>query len=432
MFSLLFNYGIGVCLEKKNSLYFGKRFFLIIGIFVNLSLLAYFKYTNFFIGNISFLIGEQLSSLNIIFPLGISFLTFKQIAYLVDIYKKKCELKNFLNYSLFVTFFPQVILGPIIRHQESSSQFDLLGKQSFLYENIVKGVLVFSIGFFKKMVIADTLSSISIASKEFDIGPALTFFDAWIISLSYTFQLYFDFSGYTDMAIGSALLLGIKLPENFNSPYKAVNLQDFWRRWHITLSSFLRDYIYIPLGGSKKGKSKTYFNLLLTFILGGLWHGAGWTFIFWGLLHGFGLVIHRLWKNLGYKMNSILGWFITFNFVNFCWVFFKADNWNDAIKILKGMFMLNKITLPYSFEKNFSFFANLKIFVFGDWITLEGIKYTVIFSLIPMIAFIFFKNTDQIRNNFKPSLYLALFCAFIFSCAFLSFNKAQDFLYVNF
>ncbi|MDX4070079.1 MBOAT family O-acyltransferase, partial [Aliarcobacter skirrowii] len=174
----------------------------------------------------------------------------------------------------------------------------------------------------------------------------LNLIEAWATSLSYTFQLYFDFSGYTDMAIGIALLFNIKLPINFNSPYKALNIQDFWRRWHITLSRFLRDYVYIPLGGNKKGSFRTYSNLLATFVIGGLWHGAGWTFVFWGFLHGLALVIHRAWTNLGFKMNTILAWFITFNFVNIAWIFFRAKEWDDAIKVLSSMFSLDNVVLP--------------------------------------------------------------------------------------
>ncbi len=250
---------------------------------------------------------------------------------------------DFLNYALFVTFFPQLIAGPIVHHKEMMPQFASRWNMVKRYKNIALGLFIFSIGLFKKVVIADTFAVW--ATAGFDTATTLNLIEAWATSLSYTFQLYFDFSGYTDMAIGIALLFNIKLPINFNSPYKALNIQDFWRRWHMTLSRFLRDYIYIPLGGNRKGEFRTYTNLLATFLIGGLWHGAGWTFIFWGFLHGLALVIHRVWQSLGFKMNKILAWFITFNFVNMAWIFFRAKEWDDAIKVLSGMFSLDNVVI---------------------------------------------------------------------------------------
>jgi D-alanyl-lipoteichoic acid acyltransferase DltB (MBOAT superfamily) len=275
--------------------------------------------------------------MNLALPLAISFYTFQQIAYLVDSYRNETKSYNFLNYAVFVTFFPQLIAGPIVHHAEMMPQFANLKNKIKNYYNIALGLFIFSIGLFKKVIIADTFAVY--ATQGFDVAEKLNMLEAWITSLSYTFQLYFDFSGYTDMAIGVALLFNIKLPMNFFSPYKAKNIQDFWKRWHITLSRFLKDYIYIPLGGNRKTSIRTYTNLFTTFVLGGIWHGAGWTFVFWGILHGLALVVHRLWKKLGFKMNVVLAWFITFNFINIAWVFFRAVNFESAIKVLKGMFM---------------------------------------------------------------------------------------------
>ena len=234
-------------------------------------------------------------------------------------------------------------------------QFANLKNRVINYKNIALGLFIFSIGLFKKVVIADSFAVW--ATNGFDKAAVLNLFEAWATSLSYTFQLYFDFSGYCDMAIGAALLFNIKLPINFNSPYKALNIQDFWRRWHITLSRFLRDYIYIPLGGNRKGRLRTYANLMATFIIGGIWHGAGWTFVFWGFLHGVALVIHRIWSELGFKMNKFLAWFITFNFINITWVFFRAKEWDDALKVLKGMFGLSGIVLPNFLEAKLVFLS---------------------------------------------------------------------------
>jgi len=245
---------------------------------------------------------------------------------------------------VFVTFFPQLIAGPIVHHKQMMPQFSMMKNEVINYRNISMGLFIFSIGLFKKVVIADTFAIW--ANLGFDTATTLSLFEAWATSLSYTFQLYFDFSGYTDMAIGLALLFNIKLPVNFNSPYKSTTIQDFWRRWHITLSNFLRDYIYIPLGGSRQGNFSTYNNLMATFLIGGIWHGAGWTFVFWGFLHGIALVIHRAWSLLGYKLWNWFAWFITFNFINITWVFFRAKEWGDAVKVLDGMFSLDYIVLP--------------------------------------------------------------------------------------
>ena len=203
------------------------------------------------------------------------------------------------------------------------------------YRNIAIGLFIFSIGLFKKVVIADTFAAW--ATAGFDTAETLNLIEAWAASLSYTFQIYFDFSGYTDMAIGAALLFNIKLPINFNSPYKATNIQDFWRRWHITLSRFLRDYVYIPLGGNRRGEFRIFANLMITFVIGGIWHGAAWTFVFWGLLHGMALVIHRIWAGLGLRMWHWSAWLTTFIFINATWVFFRAKEWDDAVKVLSGM-----------------------------------------------------------------------------------------------
>ena len=319
--SVLFNYIIGVSLSKRSDhTQIRKKQLLAFGIIFNIFLLGYFKYADFFIHNVNYISNTNFPTLGLVLPLAISFFTFQQITYLVDSYKKETKEHDFLNYAVFVTFFPQLIAGPIVHHKEMMPQFANVRNKVKNYKNIVLGIFIFSIGLFKKVVIADTFALW--ATHGFDVANTLNIFEAWATSLSYTFQLYFDFSGYTDMAIGAALLFNIKLPINFNSPYKALNIQDFWKRWHITLSRFLRDYVYIPLGGNRKGKYRVYSNLLVTFLIGGLWHGAGWTFIFWGFLHGVAMAVHRVWKELNFTVNKYLAWFVTFNFLNASWVFF--------------------------------------------------------------------------------------------------------------
>lgn len=305
------------------------------GIVANLLLLGYYKYTDFLLGNVNTLFGTSLILPHIALPLAISFFTFTQIVYLVDSYRGETAEYDLLNYSLFVTFFPHLIAGPIVHHRQIMPQFTSRWTLVRRYSNILKGLFIFSIGFFKKVVIADSFAVWVTAG--FDDGQTLNFFAAWATSLSYSFQLYFDFSGYCDMAIGASLLFNIWLPINFNSPYKALDIQDFWRRWHITLSSFLRDYLYIPLGGNRYGEYRTYLNLFITFVLGGLWHGATWMFVIWGAMHGAALVIHRFWKRLQCPLPPWLAWGMTFLFVNTAWVFFRAKTLDDAFRLLRGM-----------------------------------------------------------------------------------------------
>lgn len=427
--SMLFNYSIGRSLVKKEKKV-SKKSLLIFGIIANLSLLGYFKYADFFIENLNYTLNTSVSQLNLLLPLAISFFTFQQIAYLVDSYKKETKEYDFLNYALFVTFFPQLIAGPIVHHKEMMPQFANVRNKIKNYKNIALGLFIFSIGLFKKVVIADTFAVW--ANNGFDNAEVLNFFEAWATSLSYTFQLYFDFSGYCDMAIGIALLFNIKLPINFNSPYKALDIQDFWRRWHMTLSRFLRDYIYIPLGGNRKGNFRTYTNLMTTFILGGLWHGAGWTFVFWGFLHGAALSIHRVWQKVGFTLPKVLAWFITFNFVNIAWVFFRAKEWDDAIKVLSGMAGLTGIIIKKKLEEKLSFLSHYGV-EFGEVMKYVGdgsnsFKLILISFIIVMV----FKNTMESLHSSKLN-YKILFVSIIcFIWGTLSLNRISEFLYFNF
>jgi len=338
--SICFNFTVGTRLPRFRPGIM--RWWILAGsIAANLGLLGYFKYANFFVENVNWVCDAGWGPMPVIIPLGISFFTFTQIAYLVDCYRGKVEEYSFLNYALFVTFFPHLIAGPILHHADMMPQFKSRWTLPIRYRNILLGLIIFSIGLFKKVVIADTFAIW--ANAGFDVTNRLDFFSAWTTSLSYTFQLYFDFSGYSDMAIGSALLFNIWLPINFNSPYKALDIQDFWRRWHITLSRFLRDYLYFPLGGSRHSTARTLFNIMVTFVLGGLWHGASWMFIIWGVMHGAALVIHRLWGFLRISLPTELSWLITFNFINIGWVFFRAKTLHDAQKVLKGMVDLGSV-----------------------------------------------------------------------------------------
>jgi D-alanyl-lipoteichoic acid acyltransferase DltB (MBOAT superfamily) len=284
------------------------------------------------------------------------------------------------------------------------------------YRNIFAGSFIFSAGLFKKIVIADSFAIF--ATHGFDNALTLTTLESWVTSLSYTFQLYFDFSGYTDMAIGAALLFNIKLPINFNSPYKAVNIQDFWRRWHITLSRFLRDYIYIPLGGNRKGKFFTYFNLMFTFVVGGFWHGAGWTFIIWGALHGSALIIHRIWSDTGIKINVFISWFITFNFINVTWVFFRAETWNDAINILYLMFGVRSVD-------GFSFL---------EVITKIDVPFMLVIMIGSIVGCFCLNNLNFLHKKISPSVgYQILFVLIMLvDLLYIGSIQPKEFLYFDF
>ena len=429
--SMLFNYSLGRELSKNQKVkkHYNKKTLLSIGITLNLLLLGYFKYYDFFIENFNMVFGTHIPLLHLLLPLAISFYTFQQIAYLVDSYRSETKEYDFLNYAVFVTFFPQLIAGPIVHHSEMMPQFAKVKNKIKNYHNIALGLFIFSMGLFKKVAIADTFAIW--ATRGFDTTEQLDMMLAWITSLSYTFQLYFDFSGYTDMAIGVALLFNIKLPINFNSPYKATSIQDFWRRWHITLSRFLKDYIYIPLGGNRKGEGRTYFNLFATFVLGGIWHGAGWTFVFWGVLHGTVLVIHRLWQSLGFKLNSIVAWFITFNFINIAWVFFRAKEFDDALKVLHGMFF-GTLILPGSFESKFTALKGLGVTFGGGWLTeIYRDPFILLWLILAFIGVIFVKNSMEWKDSFKPNYFYLTSTILLFLSIFL-LSRKSEFIYFNF
>ncbi|MCV0423871.1 MAG: MBOAT family protein [Roseibium sp.] len=350
--SVVVNYGFHRVLRQIRD-----RFILIAGIAFNLALIAVFKYADFFIGNANLISGSEIPLLHLVLPLAISFFTFQQISFLIDTYKGDISECDFPRYMLFVVFFPQLIAGPIVMQKETIPQFRLPVFKNKLVLNLAVGSTLFAIGLFKKIVLADGIAPY--ANSVFNLAETTSgvpFEAAWIGALAYTFQLYFDFSGYCDMALGLARLFGIRLPVNFNSPYKATSISDFWRRWHITLSHFLRDYLYIPLGGNRTGPIRRYANLMITMLLGGLWHGASWTFVFWGGLHGAYLAINHGWSALAEKgyipailprpVGNILSRGVTLLAVVVAWVFFRAESFSGASNILAGMTGLSTVYEP--------------------------------------------------------------------------------------
>lgn len=365
--SIVFNYTTGLLL---NAIIESKRkIILILGIAANVLLLAYYKYAEFFIDNISVFLEYEVEFKTVVFPVAISFFTFQQIAYLVDVYRNGQGERNILQYLLFISFFPQLIAGPIVYYREMHPQFSKTIFR-FSYSHCAIGITFFALGLFKKVVLADNLALY--ADPVFllaETGSSIDFFPAWQGALAYTFQIYFDFSGYSDMAIGIARIFGFWLPINFYSPYKAANIIEFWHRWHITLSRFLREYIYFPLGGSRKGIYRKQTNLMVTMLLGGLWHGAGWTFVAWGGLHGLYLIINHTWRSFNFleKLKvrpytfflPCMSYSITFIAVVCSWVFFRAESFSGAVSMVSGLANFSSIAFTENISKDMVYQINL-------------------------------------------------------------------------
>jgi alginate O-acetyltransferase complex protein AlgI len=394
------------------------------GIIFNLGVLCYYKYTDFIIGNLNDYTGSFFLLQHVILPIGLSFYTFEQIACLVDSYRGEVKRGRFIEYCVFVSFFPRLIAGPIVRYQEIIPQFETNENYRLHYANLSVGLTIFFIGLFKKVVLADSIAIYAnIAFEAAGKGVPLTLWEAWLGALAYTFQLYFDFSGYTDMAIGLARMFNIVFPLNFYSPYKAKNIIEFWRSWHMTLSRFLRDYIYIPLGGNRRGKIRRYVNVMVTMLLGGLWHGAGWTFVLWGGLHGIYLVINQVWHNvitgIGFRVSDRYQWLtnlcaqgLTFLAVVAAWVLFRAKTVPEAMAVFNGM-MGNHITMPRLLMD--------KLGGIGEILVTKGVTFTGAFpNLLPLfpggprnalLIFVisvlvvwFLPNTNELMSHYKPAL----------------------------
>lgn len=349
--SICFNFVVGRRIGANRS-----RAWLTFGVSANLLLLAYYKYAGFLVTNVNALTGSHWDLGQIILPIGISFFTFTQIAFLVDAYAKGVREPRFVHYGLFVTYFPHLVAGPVLHHAQMMPQFALSKTYRFDFTNFGVGLGIFAIGLFKKVVLADGISPYADAVfNAADGGLAITVEEAWLGALAYTLQLYFDFSGYSDMAVGLSWMLNIKLPFNFNSPYRATNISEFWRCWHISLSSFLRDYLYIALGGNRQGEARRYANLLTTMVLGGLWHGASWSFVLWGTLHGLYLVVQQLWARWvrcegqsgrgaapqASRFGSLLSWAVTMLAVIVAWVLFRATTLEGATTVYAAMLTLD-------------------------------------------------------------------------------------------
>lgn len=465
--SILGNFGLATVMLNKRRDKGALAGWTSLGIAGNLLVLGWFKYAGFLTLNLNAILSDSVPAINVLLPIGISFYTFQQIAFLVDVGRGEVdrdELK-FSSYAAFVCFFPQLIAGPIVHHKEVMGQYSSSKFGRISAHNVGLGSAIFAVGLFKKMILADW--SGGYATPAFDAAAAGTILspvEAWVGALSYTLQLYFDFSGYSDMAIGLAFIFGVRLPINFSSPYKTTSIIEFWRCWHITLSRFLKNYLYIPLGGNKHGPQRRYTNLFIVMILGGLWHGAGWTFIAWGALHGIFLIINHAWRHL--KEHSVrrpptrLGlfgsWCMTFTAVVFAWVVFRSQDFTTAWSIWQSMLGLNGLLLPdwimslsgYSEKElkemgwHFGKMFENQIYYYqdpiGPWL------------ILTLVVALFFPNTQEffgssypalrrdedafrstkIRWKNQPRSWIAI--GVLAGFAFLSITQVQQFLYFQF
>ncbi len=417
--SIAFNFAIAAALRRGAG-----GGVLAFGVAANLALLGVYKYADFFLANAAWLAGEPPRLLRLALPLGISFFTFTQIAYLVDVYRRKAQEPHFVNYALFVTFFPHLLAGPIIHHSEMMPQFAQTTNKRPQWDNLAAGLFLLTIGLVKKVLLADTFAPI--ADAGFAAPATLAAPAAWVAVLAYTMQIYFDFSGYTDMALGAARMFNIRLPINFDSPYRATDIREFWHRWHITLSRFLREYLYIPLGGNRHGDARTAANVLATFLLGGLWHGAAWTFVLWGLLHGIAMVVCRAWQRRGAPLPPLLAWATTFLFVTVSWVFFRATSLDNALAMLQAMAGANGAAGAAT----------------AAWLAQTAAKLGELLELPPAwalalpaagLAVVWLRaNSNALAARFRPTLASGALCAVALPLCVLQLARVTPFLYFNF
>jgi alginate O-acetyltransferase complex protein AlgI len=391
-------------------------------------LIAYYKYAGFFIRTANDVAGLDYAIPHIILPLGISFYTFTQIAYLVDAYREDLRGYDFLTYNLFISFYPQLIAGPLLLHKELMPQLQSRALFRFSADDLIVGLAWFFLGLGKKVLLADTVAPL--AAGAFDNPQETTFFGAWFGVLAYTLQLYFDFSGYSDMAIGLSRMFGVQLPMNFNSPYKAVSIIDFWRRWHMTLSRFLRDYLYVALGGNRHGQVRRFVNLMLTMLLGGLWHGAGWNFIIWGGLHGAYLIVNHGWRHAGLPMPKLLGWLITMLAVIVGWVFFRAASASDAVQLLLAMVGLNGFELPTAWLQLMpGTWRERPELRFNDM--LPSLSDQLLILALAAVA-VGMPNSQTLMMHFQRTSRMAWACGLLATFCLLSMNQVSEFLYFQF
>jgi alginate O-acetyltransferase complex protein AlgI len=409
-----------------------KKLHLIATLAVNIGILFYYKYFDFFIDNINVMFKADFVMHHLILPLGISFFTFQQISYIIDSYRGEVPNYYFWDYALYVTFFPQLIAGPIVLHGEMLPQFADTSKKQINYENLSKGIMAFSFGLAKKVLLADTFGKA--VNWGYGNVELLDSTNALLVSLFYTFQIYFDFSGYSDMAIGLGLMFNISLPKNFNSPYRALTITDFWKRWHMTLTRFFTRYVYFPLGGNRCGNIRTYFNIFFVFLVSGLWHGANWTFVLWGAIHGIFSLITKAFERTFDNLFSALNWLITFSFVNIAWIYFRADSFEQANQILKSILSFNFGEINESIVMEFFSISDFKVLSkLSSIVILSDTKMCMLLlTLLSLLLVSLTKNTNERIEVFKPTALNSCISIILVVWCVISFSGVSTFLYFNF
>lgn len=430
--SIFCNFILSKQIEKNLQNIKLKKVFLSAGIIFNIGIIFYFKYFNFFMENVNVIFRTDYVFKEILMPLGISFFTFQQISYLVDSTRGETKNYSFVDYALFVSFFPQLVAGPIVFHDEILPQFKDSLRKKINQGNIAKGLWIISVGLAKKVLIADVIAKG--VNYGFENTDLLSTADAWLVVLCYTLQIYFDFSGYCDMAIGIAKMFNIDLPLNFNSPYKATTVTDFWKRWHMTLTRFLTKYLYIPLGGNRKGFARTLCNILIVYLISGLWHGAAWTFIVWGLMHGIVRVFERItWKYIE-KIPGIIRTVFTFVFINITWVIFRATSIENAFQMYRKMFTWNGAKFSNALMEQFDIleltYIEEHIHALQNFVAAHT---WVNMSVIVAIAiFIVFGTRNCYEKDFKPTIINAITTIILLVWSVISLSGFSEFLYFNF
>ncbi len=417
--SILFNYMMGYFIQKNSSPGI-KKALLIFAVAGNLSLLCYYKYFNFLIETINSFNFTHFDTMKVLLPLGISFFTFQQISYITDTYKGEAKQTNIIDYSLFVSFFPQLIAGPICMYKELIPQFQDVAKKVINRENIYKGIFLITIGLFKKVMLADNFTGFIQDVMHYE--SMTEFYTSWAFSFSIALQGYFDFSGYCDMALGLGALFNIELPINFDSPYKSKDISDYWRRWHITMGRFLKYHVYIPMGGSRRGELRTYWNLFFVFLVTGIWHGANWPCILYGTINGIFVSINKLWKKTNIQMNDKLAIFITFITMVFIAPLVMIKQVHQYFLSVKSMLGINTQFIPATID-NFNF-------VFSN----PQLKLNIILFIASFIIIFCFKNSNELAPKYvsTKNIYITILLACVFIVSVLSITKGSEFIYFNF
>lgn len=430
--SILINYSITTVMSKAASIRM-RKICLCVGILLNIGILFYFKYYDFFTQNVNAVLKTDFVLLNLVLPLGISFYTFQQLSYVIDVYKRECENYSLLEYAAYVSFFPQLIAGPIVYHSELIPQFQDANNKKLNFENLSKGLYAFSLGLAKKVLIADTFSFI--VNIGYENISQLNTPSSFLVMVCYSLQIYFDFSGYCDMAYGIGYMLNIKLPVNFNSPYKADSVSDFWDRWHMTLTRFFTKYIYIPLGGNRKGKARTYLNILIVFLISGLWHGANWTFILWGALHGILSVFEKMTGIASLKIPKMVKTALTFLIVTFLWSLFRASSLTQAASLLSQLFHGGFGAIYSPITDKFLSLVEISILYragLGNFMTAHPWFLLTAFVILTVSACFIMKNTQEKTDHLKFTTGKFLVVVVLMLWSILSLSEISEFLYFNF